>query len=338
MIIVMKPTHQTDDDVARVTRRLEQLGYKVHVSRGTERTVIGAIGDETLLQSQPLDAFPGVERVVPILKPYKLASRDFQPEDTVVQVDGAGIGGRTVQMIAGPCSVEDRGMLMELAHAVKETGAKFLRGGAFKPRTSPYAFQGLGEEGLEYLAEARQATGLRIVTELMDAADIEAVCRYTDVVQIGARNMQNFRLLTAVGKVRKPVLLKRGLSATINEWLLAAEYVMSEGNREVVLCERGIRTYETATRNTLDLSAVPLLKELTHLPVVVDPSHATGKWSLVEPLARAGVACGADGVMVEVHARPEVALCDGPQALKPKRFASLMKDLKQIARVVGREM
>jgi 3-deoxy-7-phosphoheptulonate synthase len=338
MIIVMKPTHQTDDDVARVTRRLEQLGYKVHVSRGTERTVIGAIGDETLLQSQPLDAFPGVERVVPILKPYKLASRDFQPEDTVVQVDGAGIGGRTVQMIAGPCSVEDRGMLMELAHAVKETGAKFLRGGAFKPRTSPYAFQGLGEEGLEYLAEARQATGLRIVTELMDAADIEAVCRYTDVVQIGARNMQNFRLLTAVGKVRKPVLLKRGLSATINEWLLAAEYVMSEGNREVVLCERGIRTYETATRNTLDLSAVPLLKELTHLPVVVDPSHATGKWSLVEPLARAGVACGADGVMVEVHARPEVALCDGPQALKPKRFASLMKDLKQIAQVVGREM
>jgi 3-deoxy-7-phosphoheptulonate synthase len=338
MIIVMKPTHQTDDDVARVTRRLEQLGYKVHVSRGTERTVIGAIGDETLLQSQPLDAFPGVERVVPILKPYKLASRDFQPEDTVVQVGGAGIGGRTVQMIAGPCSVEDRGMLMELAHAVKETGAKFLRGGAFKPRTSPYAFQGLGEEGLEYLAEARQATGLRIVTELMDAADIEAVCRYTDVVQIGARNMQNFRLLTAVGKVRKPVLLKRGLSATINEWLLAAEYVMSEGNREVVLCERGIRTYETATRNTLDLSAVPLLKELTHLPVVVDPSHATGKWSLVEPLARAGVACGADGVMVEVHARPEVALCDGPQALKPKRFASLMKDLKQIAQVVGREM
>jgi 3-deoxy-7-phosphoheptulonate synthase len=338
MIIVMKPTHQTDEDIARVTSRLEQLGYKVHVSRGTERTVIGAIGDETLLQSQPVDAFPGVERVVPILKPYKLASRDFKPEDTVVQVNGAGIGGRAVQMIAGPCSVEDRGMLMELAHAVKEAGAKFLRGGAFKPRTSPYAFQGLGEEGLEYLAEAREATGLRIVTELMDAADIEAVCAYTDVIQIGARNMQNFRLLTAVGKVRKPVLLKRGLSATINEWLLAAEYVMSEGNREVVLCERGIRTYETATRNTLDLSAVPLLKELTHLPVVVDPSHATGKWSLVEPLARAGVACGADGVMVEVHARPEAALCDGPQALKPKRFASLMKDLKQIAAVVGREM
>ncbi len=338
MIIVMKPTHQTDEDIQRVTKRLEQMGYKVHISRGTERTVIGAIGDETLLQSQPIDGFPGVERVVPILKPYKLASRDFRPENSRVEVKGAAFGGKAVQMIAGPCSVEDRGMVLELAHAVKETGARFLRGGAFKPRTSPYAFQGLGEEGLEYLAEAREQTGLRIVTELMDASDLPAIVKYTDVIQIGARNMQNFRLLTEVGKVRTPVLLKRGLSATINELLLAAEYVMSEGNRDVILCERGIRTFETATRNTLDLSAVPLLKELTHLPIVVDPSHATGKWTLVEPLARAGVAAGADGIMVEVHARPEMALCDGPQALKPKRFASLMKDLEQIAQVVGREM
>ncbi len=338
MIIVMKPDHQGDEDVARVTQRLEALGYRVHVSRGTERTVIGAIGDETLLQSQPLDAFPGVERVVPILKPYKLASRDFQPEGSIIRVNGAAIGGRTVQVIAGPCSVESRGMLLELAHAVKETGAKFLRGGAYKPRTSPYAFQGLGEEGLEYLAEAREATGLRIVTELMDASDLPAILKYTDVIQIGARNMQNFRLLSEVGKVRKPVLLKRGLSATITEFLLAAEYIMSEGNREVVLCERGIRTFETATRNTLDISAVPVLKELTHLPVIVDPSHATGKWTLVEPLARAGVAAGADGVMVEVHARPEVALCDGPQALKPKRFASLMTQLRQLAAVIGREL
>ncbi len=338
MIIVMKPTHQSDEDIQRVTRRLEQMGYRVHISRGTERTVIGAIGDETLLQSQPIDGFPGVERVVPILKPYKLASRDFRPEDSQIDVKGAAFGGRTVQIIAGPCSVEDRGMMLELAHAVKEAGARFLRGGAFKPRTSPYAFQGLGEEGLEYLAEARAQTGLRIVTELMDASDLAAIMKYADVIQIGARNMQNFRLLTEVGKVRKPVLLKRGLSATINELLLAAEYIMSEGNRDVILCERGIRTFETATRNTLDLSAVPLLKELTHLPIVVDPSHATGKWSLVEPLARAGVAAGADGVMIEVHARPEVALCDGPQALKPKRFASLMKDLEQIARIVGRDM
>ncbi|HEY8368558.1 MAG TPA: 3-deoxy-7-phosphoheptulonate synthase [Thermodesulfobacteriota bacterium] len=338
MIIVMKPTHQSDEDIQRVTRRLEQMGYRVHISKGTERTVIGAIGDETLLQSQPIDGFPGVERVVPILKPYKLASRDFQPENSLIDVKGAVFGGTAVQMIAGPCSVEDRGMVLELAHAVKETGAKFLRGGAFKPRTSPYAFQGLGEEGLEYLAEAREQTGLRVVTELMDAQDLPAVMKYTDVIQIGARNMQNFRLLTAVGKVRKPVLLKRGLSATITEFLLAAEYIMSEGNREIILCERGIRTFETSTRNTLDISAVPLLKELTHLPIIVDPSHATGKWSLVEPLARAGVAAGADGIMIEVHARPEMALCDGPQALKPKRFASLMQDLKQIARVVGREM
>jgi 3-deoxy-7-phosphoheptulonate synthase len=338
VIIVMKPDHRGEEDVARVTQRLEALGYKVHVSRGTERTVIGAIGDETLLQSQPLDAFPGVERVVPILKPYKLASRDFQPEDSIIRVSGAAIGGRTVQVIAGPCSVESRGMLLELAHAVKETGAKFLRGGAYKPRTSPYAFQGLGEEGLEYLAEAREATGLRIVTELMDASDLPAVLKYADVIQIGARNMQNFRLLSEVGKVRKPVLLKRGLSATITELLLAAEYIMSEGNREVVLCERGIRTFETATRNTLDISAVPVLKELTHLPVIIDPSHATGKWTLVEPLARAGVAAGADGVMIEVHARPEVALCDGPQALKPKRFASLMTELRQLAAVIGREL
>ncbi len=338
MIIVMKPDHQGEEDIARVTRRLEAMGYKVHISRGTERTIIGAIGDETLLQSQPLDAFPGVERVVPILKPYKLASREFKPENSVITVNGAAIGGRTLQVIAGPCSVESRGMLLELAHAVKEAGARFLRGGAFKPRTSPYSFQGLGEEGLEYLAEAREATGLRVVTELMDASDLPLVLRYTDVIQIGARNMQNFRLLSEVGKVRKPVLLKRGLSATITEFLLAAEYIMSEGNRDVILCERGIRTFETATRNTLDISAVPVLRELTHLPVIVDPSHATGKWTLVEPLARAAVAVGADGVMIEVHGRPEEALCDGPQALKPARFASLMREMKQVAAAVGREL
>jgi 3-deoxy-7-phosphoheptulonate synthase len=279
-----------------------------------------------------------VENVVRIIRPFKLASRDFRKENTEITVRGKTFGGRKIPVIAGPCAVENRTILLHIAEKVKAAGASFLRGGAYKPRTSPYAFQGLGEEGLEYLAEARQRTGLPVVTELMDPRDVDVIVRYTDIIQIGARNMQNFRLLLEVGSLHKPILLKRGLSATIKEWLMAAEYILSRGNEQVILCERGIRTFETATRNTLDLSAVPLLKQLTHLPVIVDPSHGVGKWDLVAPMARAAVAAGADGLMIEVHSNPEEALSDGEQSLTPDLFAQLMKELRPIAEVVGRGM
>lgn len=281
---------------------------------------------------------PGVEEVMRILKPYKLASRDFRAEDTIINVKGNIIGGKKIQLIAGPCAVENRTILMSIAEKVKDAGASFIRGGAFKPRTSPYSFQGLGEEGLKYLAEARKKTGLPVVTELMDPRDIEVISKYADIIQIGARNMQNFRLLLEVGTARKPVLLKRGLSATIKEWLMAAEYIMSKGNQNVILCERGIRTFETATRNTLDLSAVPVLKKLTHLPVFVDPSHGVGKWDLVAPMSKAAVAAGADGLVIEVHTKPEEALSDGEQSLKPDDFKKLVKELKPVAAAVGREI
>ena len=337
MIIVLKP-HATEAEVAQVIRKIESFGLTAHISKGTERTIIGAIGDERVLQEGQLEAFPFVEKVLPVLKPYKLASREFRPEGSVVNVDGVLVGGRRLVVMAGPCAVEGREGLMETARSVKAAGGHILRGGAYKPRTSPYTFQGLGEEGLKYLAEAKRETGLPIVTELMDTREASVVCEYADLVQIGARNMQNFKLLKEVGSRQKPVLLKRGMSSTVKELLLAAEYIMSEGNYDVILCERGIRTFEDATRNTLDLSVVPLIKQLSHLPVIVDPSHATGKWDLVPPMALAAVAAGADGIMVEVHPRPEEALSDGPQALLPSTFAKLMHDLGTLASAVGRTL
>jgi 3-deoxy-7-phosphoheptulonate synthase len=337
MIIVVKPD-ATEEEIDHIIKKIKGLGLQAHVSKGTERTIIGAIGDEAILQSVPLEAIPGVEKVLPILKPFKLASWEFRRERTVIRVRDQEIGGKRIAVMAGPCAVENKTLMVEIAKEVKAAGANFLRGGAFKPRTSPYAFQGLEEEGLKYLAEARERTGLPIVTEVMDPRDIEMIAKYADVLQIGARNMQNFRLLKEVGMRKKPVLLKRGISATIKEWLMSAEYIMAGGNHDVILCERGIRTYETATRNTLDLSAVPVLKQMTHLPVVVDPSHAVGKWDLVAPMAKAAVAAGADGLIIEVHSNPEEALCDGEQSLKPKSFKQLMDDMKPIAVAVGREI
>lgn len=337
MIVVLKPG-LTQEEIHKVVERIEGLGLRAHISEGKERTIVGAIGDERLLADQTLESFPGVEKVLPILKPYKLVSREFQRSNTVIEVNGRRIGEKRIHIMAGPCSVESRDQVLEAAVAVKEAGATFLRGGAFKPRTSPYTFQGLGEEGLSYLAHAREVTGLPVITEVLDPRDLDVVYRHAGILQIGARNMQNFKLLTEVGRLDKPVMLKRGMSATIQEFLLSAEYIASEGNRKIILCERGIRTYETETRNTLDLSAVPLLKQLSHLPVFIDPSHGTGRWDLVAPMALAGIAAGADGLLIEVHPHPEVALSDGPQSLKPNKFAALMVELKRVAQAVGREM
>ncbi|MFB3074379.1 MAG: 3-deoxy-7-phosphoheptulonate synthase [Candidatus Methylomirabilales bacterium] len=337
MIIVMRSA-ATQTDIDQVVERIIQHGLKPHISRGVERTIIGAIGDERILRNVPFQALPGVEEVLTILKPFKLASRDFKTEPSVVEVNGVAVGGGRLAVIAGPCSVEGREMLLDTAQKIREAGATLLRGGAFKPRTSPYSFQGLGEEGLRYLAEVREVTGLPVVTELMDPRDAELIMKYADMVQIGARNMQNFRLLKEVGIHHKPVLLKRGMSCTIKELLMSAEYIMSEGNYNIVLCERGIRTFEDYTRNTLDLSAVPSLKQLSHLPVIVDPSHGTGKWDLVAPLALAAIAVGADGIMVEVHPQPEMALSDGPQALIPDRFSTLMEQIRALAPIVGRTL
>ncbi len=339
-IIVIKPT-ATEEDIRRIVKKLESRGLDVNISKGTERTVIGVIGDTSKISEEEENAIrvmPGIEDVVRILKPYKLASRDFKAEDTTIDIRGNVIGGKKIQVIAGPCAVESKAMIINIAEKVKEAGASFLRGGAFKPRTSPYSFQGLGEEGLKYLAEARDKTGLPVVTELMDPRDIEVVLKYADIVQIGARNMQNFRLLLEVGACDKPILLKRGFSSTIKEWLMAAEYIMSKGNQKIILCERGVRTFETATRYTLDLSAIPVLKQLTHLPVVVDPSHGVGKWDLVAPMSKASIAAGTDGLLIEVHINPEEALSDGEQSLRPDYFKKLMNELKPIAIAVGREI
>ncbi len=339
-IIVLRPD-TSEEQIRHVVKKLESKGLRAHVSKGTERTIVGVIGDTSKVteeEENAIRAMTWVEDVVRIIRPYKLASRDFKKENTEIAVRGITIGGRKIQVLAGPCAVENKTVLMSIAGKVKEAGASFLRGGAYKPRTSPYAFQGLGEEGLAYLAEAREKTGLPIVTEIMDPRDVEVVMKYADILQIGARNMQNFRLLLEVGAVDKPVLLKRGLSATIKEWLMSAEYILSRGNGNVMLCERGIRTFETATRNTLDLSAVPLLKRLTHLPVVVDPSHGVGKWELVNPMAKAAVAAGADALLIEVHVNPEEALSDGEQSLRPELFSQLMSELKPIALAVGREI
>jgi 3-deoxy-7-phosphoheptulonate synthase len=331
----------SDAELDAIRERVERLGMRTHLSRGEERTIVGCIGDESLLQEVSLLSLPGVESVTPVLKPYKLAAREFAAGDGVVRVGdaaGAAIGGREIAVIAGPCSVEGRDMLHAVARAARAAGAGLLRGGAFKPRTSPYAFQGLGEHALRMLVEVRAQTGLPVVTEVMDTRQVELVAEYADMLQIGARNMQNFALLSEVGRVQRPVLLKRGLAATLKELLMAAEYVMAQGNRDVVLCERGIRTFETATRNTLDVAAIPVLKAETHLPVIVDPSHAGGRADLVAPLAFAAIAAGADGLIVEVHPTPESALSDGDQSIAVDVFDGLMKRLRGFAEAAGRTM
>ena len=328
-IIVLK-TDATDDEIKHIVKKLESRGLKAHISQGTERIIIGVIGDTSKVteeEENSIRAASGVENVVRILKPYKLASREFRKENTVISVQGVEIGGKKIPVMAGPCAVENRTVLMSIAEKVKAGGAAFLRGGAYKPRTSPYSFQGLGEEGLKYLAEAREKTGLAIITEIMDPRDLDMIVEYTDILQIGARNMQNFRLLLEVGSAQKPVLLKRGLSSTIKEWLMSAEYIMSRGNHQVMLCERGIRTFETATRNTADLSIIPLVKSISHLPVIFDPSHATGTRALVPSMALASVVAGAHGVMIEVHPDPEHALSDGMQSLNFKEFERLFKNI-----------
>lgn len=338
MIIVLK-SDATEAQIQHIVEKAGKLGLKAHISRGVERTVIGLIGPEDVLQVTPLEVFPGVERVIPVLAPYRLVSREFKKENSIVKInERVRFGGSQIHVMAGPCSVESAEGIRSIAQKVKASGATLLRGGAFKPRTSPYDFQGLGEEGLKYLADAGKETGLATVTEVMDPRDVVLICRYADILQIGARNMQNFSLLKEVGKVNKPVMLKRGISATVKEWLMSAEYILANGNFNVLLCERGIRTFETATRNTLDINAVPLVKKLSHLPVIVDPSHATGMWDLVGPAAKAGVAAGCDGLIIEVHENPEEAFSDGQQSLMPDKFDALMKDLKKIASAVGREI
>lgn len=339
MIIVMKKGADKEQ-LAEVKKQIRELGYKPHVIHGETRNVIGAVGDErgkSVLQS--LESLPGVESVVPILKPYKLASREVKPEPSTVDLGGGVmIGNGKLVVMAGPCSVESEAQILETAHAVKAAGATVLRGGAFKPRTSPYSFQGMEEDGLKLLALAREATGLPIVTEVVNPRDVELVARYADIMQVGARNIQNFALLKMLGQLDKPILLKRGMATTIQEFLMSAEYILAEGNRRVILCERGIRTFETATRNTLDISAVPVLKEQTHLPVVIDPSHATGHASLVPSMCYASVAAGCDGLIVEVHPCPEKAASDGPQSLRPAEFAAMMAKLREFAKVAGKEL
>ncbi|MEJ2469511.1 MAG: 3-deoxy-7-phosphoheptulonate synthase [Desulfuromonadales bacterium] len=339
MIIVMKKG-ASKDDLAEVKKRIKELGYKPHVIHGETRNVVGAVGDErgkAVLQS--LESMPGVENVVPILKPYKLASKEVKPEPTTVAITpDLSVGGQTITVMAGPCSVESEEQILETARAVKAAGAKVLRGGAFKPRTSPYSFQGMEEDGLKLLALAREETGLPVVTEVVNPRDVELVARYADIMQVGARNVQNFALLKMLGQLDKPVLLKRGMATTIQEYLMSAEYILSEGNRRVILCERGIRTFETATRNTLDISAVPVLREQTHLPILIDPSHATGHASLVPSMCYAAVAAGCDGLIVEVHPHPETAASDGPQSLRPDDFQAMMTKLAEFARVVGKTL
>lgn len=337
MIIVMNPGVR-EEEIQQVVDKLKSVGLGVHLSVGEFRTIVGAIGDEKLVREMGLEALPFVEKVLPITQPFKLVSREFKEEDSVFRLGGCSIGGEEIVVMAGPCAVESEAQLEEAALAVKAAGAQVLRGGAFKPRTSPYSFQGLEEKGLELLARVREKTGLPVVTEVMDQHTVPLVSQYADIVQVGARNMQNFYMLRELGKLNKPILLKRGLSATIEEWLMAAEYIMSGGNHQVILCERGIRTFETYTRNTLDLSAVPVVKHLSHLPVIVDPSHGTGNWRWVPAMSRAAVAAGADGVMVEVHPRPQEALCDGAQSLTPEKFATLVDELRRVAAAGGRHL
>ncbi len=337
MIIVMKD-NATKADIGNVEQKLAELGFKTHPIFGEIKTVIGAIGDKRHLNINTILLLPGVENIVPIMKPYKLAGKELKHNPTVVDADGIKIGGKEIIVMAGPCAIESEGTFLETADKVSRSGAKILRGGAFKPRSSPYSFQGLEEDGLKILACAREKTGMKIVTEVVDTRDVELVASYTDIIQIGARNMQNFRLLQEVGMTSKPILLKRGLAATIEEWLMAAEYIMASGNENIILCERGIRTYETSTRNTIDMSAIPVIKELSHLPIVVDPSHAAGNWRYVPSLSKGAVATGADGLIIEVHLDPPNALSDGPQSLRPEKFDQLMKELRPVCEAVGRTL
>jgi 3-deoxy-7-phosphoheptulonate synthase len=338
MIIVLRPD-ATEEQVNHIIEKVQKLGLKPHVSRGVERTIIGLIGPEDVLRVTPLEVFPGVEKVIPVLAPYKLVSREFKRENSVIELGkGIKIGDKKIIVMAGPCAIESEKNLKLIATEVKGAGASVLRGGAFKPRTSPYAFQGLGEEGLKYLKKVGEELGMVTVSEVMDPRDVELVAGYIDILQVGARNMQNFNLLREIGLTKKPVLLKRGMSSTVKEMLMSAEYILSGGNFNVLLCERGIRTFEDSTRSTLDLSAVPLVKQLSHLPIVVDPSHAAGKWGLVPSLSKAAVAAGADALIIEVHNQPEEALSDGAQSLIPSNFSQLMKELKTLARAIGREL
>ena len=335
MIVVMNP-RATQANIDQVTAKIEQAGLRTHLSQGEDRFIIGVIGDKKLIAGLEMNMMDGVEKTVRITEKYKMVSRDFHPANSIVDVAGFPVGGEQLAIMAGPCSVESYEQVYDVAVKVKEAGAQFLRGGAFKPRTSPYDFQGLGLEGLKILRDVGDKTGLRVVTEIVDKDDIEIVSEYADLVQVGARNMQNFQMLKALGKTKMPILFKRGLSATISEWLNAAEYIASGGNENIIFCERGIRTYETFTRNTMDLNAVAALKELTHFPVIADPSHGTGRWQMVRPLARASVAVGADGLIIEVHCHPECALSDGDQSLVPRNFEQLMNEVRQIAPAVGR--
>ena len=337
MVVIMNPDAR-EENIMAVVKAIESVGLTAKIMEGAQQKIVGVIGDKTRMGSLAVEAMEGVEQTVAISKSYKLASREFHPANTVVDVDGVKIGDGNVVVMAGPCAVESREQLLEAAKIVKAGGAQFLRGGAYKPRTSPYDFQGLAEEGLKMLREVADEVGLNVVTEIVNINDLDMICKYADMLQIGARNMQNFQLLKEVGHTNKPVLLKRGLSATISEWLNAAEYIASGGNYNIVLCERGIRTYETFTRNTLDLSAVAAVKELSHLPIIVDPSHGTGRWQMVRPMARAAIAAGADGLMIEVHPHPEVALSDGDQSLKPDNFAVVMQEVRQIAQMMGKTL
>ncbi len=337
MIIVME-SRASDADIQHVIERIQELGFEAHLSKGVERTIIGVIGDERLFKKEQFSLLPHVENVIPILKPYKLVSRDFKPENSVVTVNGVKIGSEKIVVVAGPCSVESEEQVLATAQAVKSAGAALLRGGAYKPRTSPYNFQGLGENGLMLLSKAREKTGLGIVTEVMESNEVELVAEYADMLQIGARNMHNTKLLRVISKIRKPVLLKRNYSATLNEFLMSAEYILSGGNDQVVLCERGIRTFVEYTRNTLDLNIVPAVKLLSHLPIIVDPSHGTGRYDLVLPMSRAAIAAGADGLLIEVHPNPPDAFSDGEQSLKPSSFQKLMLEIKAVAMAVGRSI
>ena len=338
MIIVLRPD-ATEEQINHIIEKVGKLGLTPHVSKGVERTIIGVIGPEDILRVTPLEVFPGVEKVMPVLSPYKLVSREFRRQDSVVEIGrGVEIGGKKIVVMAGPCAIESLETLHEIAVEVKKAGATVLRGGAFKPRTSPYSFQGLGEEGLKYLNQVGNELGLATVTEVMDSRDVELVAKYADILQIGARNMQNFNLLKEVGMTKKPVLLKRGLSSTVKDLLMSAEYILSGGNFNLVLCERGIRTFEDYTRNTLDISAIPAVKQLSHLPIIVDPSHAAGRWGLVSALSKAAVAAGADGLIIEVHSHPEDAKSDGVQSLLPVNFTQLMAELKILAKAIGREL
>ncbi len=338
MIIVLRPG-ATQADVDHIVERAQKLGLKPHISKGTQRTIIGLIGPEDALRAIPLEVFPGVENVIPVLAPYRLVSREFKKEDSEIAISAnVTVGGKKITVIAGPCAIESEERLLEIGEKAKAAGATVLRGGAFKPRTSPYDFQGLGEKGLEILKRVSAQLGMPTVTEVMDPRDVGLVARCADILQIGARNMQNFNLLKEVGQTKKPILLKRGMSATIKEWLMSAEYILAEGNHNVILCERGIRTFETATRNTFDISAIPVVKHLAHLPIIADPSHAAGKYSYVPALAKAAVAAGCDGLIIETHTRPEEAASDGAQSLLPEKLTELLRELKTIAAAVGREL